>query len=144
MSVPTSADYVIEPGRTTEFPRCACCGEATRISRGFVYRHGVARSVYLVRWVVGVEHDADVAVSVGGWCDADPVPRVFVALKLRQLVNGPAFMVVDADPARWDSTDLLGQPLEAAAVRGQPLATEVYAILDAVSAQDGRVNGWKL
>ena len=53
-------------------------------------------------------------------------------------------MVVDADPARWDTSTLLGNPMTAAMVRNSAAATEVYAILDAVSAQDARVGGWTL
>ncbi|MBM4779680.1 MAG: hypothetical protein GQE15_18405 [Archangiaceae bacterium] len=110
----------------------------TRIVRAF------ARAVLLVRWTVGARHDAEVAVSVGAWCNADRSPRRLVALLLRQQPNGPAFMVVDADLARWDDSSLLGTALRSEDVLNTPLASEVFAILDAAGAADLRLANWHL
>ncbi len=141
----TRADITIEPGRSNDLDRCACCGAVTRIVRGFVYREGTARAVYLVRWAVGQSsHDADLAVSIGGWCDADESPRVWVALSLRQTENGPAFTVVDAQNDKWGDEDLLGEPKSRSEVVGTTLASEVFRILDAVALHDMRLSGWHL
>ena len=141
----TIDDITIEPGRENDLDRCACCGSVTRIVRGFVYRAGTARAIYLVRWAVRQSsHDADLAVSIGGWCDADESPRVWVALSLRQTENGPAFMVVDAQNDKWGDEDLLGEPKSRSEVVGTTLASEVFRILDAVALQDMRLSGWHL
>ena len=141
----TTDDITIEPGRASDLDRCACCGAVTRIVRGFVYRAGTARAVYLVRWAVGQSsHDADIGVSIGGWCDADESPRVWVALSLRQTENGPAFMVVDAQNDKWGDEDLLGEPKSRSEIVGTTLASEVFGILDAVAFQDTRLSGWHL
>jgi hypothetical protein len=141
----TIDDITIEPGRENDLDRCACCGAVTRIVRGVVYRAGTARAVYLVRWAVGQSsHDADLAVSVGGWCDADESPRVWVALALRQTENGPAFMIIDAQNDKWGDEDLLGEPKSRSEVVGTTLASEVFRILDAVALQDMRLSGWHL
>ena len=141
----TIDDITIEPGRENDLDRCACCGAVTRIVRGFVYRAGTARAVYLVRWAVRQSsHDADLAVSIGGWCDADESPRVWVALSLRQTENGPAFMVVDAQNDKWGDEDLLGEPKSRSEVVGTTLASEVFRILDAVALHDMRLSGWHL
>ncbi len=124
---------------------CECCGATTRIVRGFVYREGTARAVYLACWPLDQQQtDADVAVSIGGWCDADQSPRKLVALSLRQLENGPAFMVVDAAETPWGDEETLGEPMGRSEVIGTPLANEVFAILDAAALQDERVKGWRL
>lgn len=83
-------------------------------------------------------------MSVGDWCDADRSPRRLVALLLRQQPTGPAFMVVDADLARWDGADLLGTAQRAREVLNTPLASEVFAILDAAGATDLRLANWHL
>lgn len=138
-------DFEIELGRTNDLLPCECCGAATRIVRGFVYKAGTARAVYLVRSTLGEHHrDADVAVSVGGWCDADPSHRQLVTLSLRQLEQGPAFMVVDAKDTAWGTEEELGEPMRRGAVVGTPLSREVFGILDAVASQDQRVHGWRL
>lgn len=141
----TAAGFVVEPGRKSNLAPCECCGATTRIVRGFVYKAGTAHAVYLVRWSVGDKrHDAEVAVSIGGWCDADQSLRQSVALSLRQMENGPAFMVVDAAQTPWGREKELGEPMERSAVIGTPLASEVFAILDATALQDERVQGWQL
>lgn len=141
---PTAADFSIEAGAESTLPKCECCGGVTRIVRAFVSLQGTARVVLLVRWTVGAQHDAEVAVSVGSWCDADRSPRRLVALLLRQQPNGPAFMVVDADLARWDGSSLLGTALRSEDVLNTPLASEVFAILDAAGAADLRLANWHL
>lgn len=141
----TTDDIIIEPGRENDLDRCACCGAVTRIARGFVYKAGTAHAVYLVRWAVGQSHhDAELAVSIGGWCDADQSPRVWVALDLRQTENGPAFMVVDAQNDAWGGEDLLGEPRTRSDVVSTPLASEVFRIVDAIALQDTRLSGWHL
>jgi len=137
-------DITIERGRQNDLAPCACCGGVTRIVRGFVFSQSTARAVYFVRWTIGGQHDADVGVSIGGWCDADPTPRRFVSLKLRQLQSGPGFMVVDGALAIWDNDPLVGAPLAANEVRGTALAAEVFSILDAAGIQDERLHGWQL
>ena len=140
-----TTDFEIEAGRANDLAPCVCCGATSRIVRGFVYEAGTARAVYLVRWSFGPRHrDGDVAVSIGGWCDADPSQRRLVALSLRQLEKGPAFMVVDAASTQWGEEDELGAPMGRDEVIGTPLAREIFAILDAVAQQDARVRGWRL
>lgn len=67
-----------------------------------------------------------------------------IGLSLRQTAQGPAFMVVDADPSRWDDSPELGAPMTAAEVTKGEVADEVYAILDAVGDSDARLTGWRL
>ena len=68
--IATTADFTIEQGRANDLAPCECCGATTRIVRGFVYKAGTARAVYLVRWSVGEQHhDADEE------CDHDAVQR---------------------------------------------------------------------
>lgn len=138
-------DFTVEPGRANNLAPCECCGATTRIVRGFVSRAGTPRAIYLVRWALGNKHtDADVVVSIGGWCDADPSPRQLVSLSLRQLEDGPAFVVVDAACTQWSNEEILGEPKERSEVIGTPLANEVFAILDAAALQDERLRGWEL
>ena len=136
--------FTVDQGRANELPACDCCGHPTRIVRGFVFKEGTARAVYLVRWKPGSAHDAELAVIVGGWCDADATPRRTIALRLRQVETGLAFMVVDADPKRWDDSIELGLSMSSSEVTRSELAGEVYEILDAVADGDARLAGWNL
>ena len=139
-----SGDYRIELGRANQLPSCECCGHPTQLVRGFVYRKNTARAVYLVRWKLGSTHDAEVALLVGDWCDADQSSRRMVGLRLRQTSDGPAFTVVDADASRWDNSPELGAPMSAKEVTGTDFGREVNEILDAVGAIDGRLHQWRL
>lgn len=145
IDTPMTATFTIEPGRANDLAPCECCGATPRIVRGFVYEASTARAIYLVRWPVGELHrDADVAVSIGGWCDADQSPRQLVTFSLRQLDDGPAFMIVDAGQTPWNSEEMLGEPRKRSEVLGTPLASEAFRILDAIALQDERVHGWLL
>ncbi|MBL8937610.1 MAG: hypothetical protein JNM69_23815 [Archangium sp.] len=104
--------------------------------RAFVMRQGTARAVLLVWWTVGTQHDAEVAVGVGGWCDADRSPRRLGALLLRQQPTRSAFMVLDAE--------LLGRGLRAIGVLNPRSHPEVFAMLDAAGAADMRLASWRL
>lgn len=53
-------------------------------------------------------------------------------------------MVVDADLARWEGSNLLGTALRSRDVLNTPLASEVFAILDAAGTADLRLAGWRL
>ena len=135
----------IEPGAVSELPVCDCCGGRTRIVRGFVSSDDTARAVYLVRWAPGrPEHDADVVVSIGGFCDADlATERRFVALKHRVVDGKPQFMVIDGPRSVWQGEQILGRGL----TRKEALASlskEAFAILDAAAEQDARLSGWLL
>jgi hypothetical protein len=90
-------EFRVKPGRENDFDPCGSCGATTHIAHSFVYCDGTPRAVYLVRWPASEQHpDADVAVSIGGWCDADQSPRKLGALYLRPVESDPVFTVVDA------------------------------------------------
>jgi hypothetical protein len=135
----------VEPGSETLLPSCPCCGGTTRVVRGVVYAGDTPRAAYLVRWAPGrPEHDADIAVSIGGWgAGENPADRRLVALRHRVLDNGPAFMVIDGQGTPWTGDTVLGRPLSRTEALAS-LAKEAFSIVDAVGAQDERVESWTL
>ena len=100
---------------------------------------------YLVRSTLGAHHrDADGPWG-GGWCDADPSHRQLVTLSLRQLEQGPAFMVVDAKDTAWGGEEDLGEPMrrEARSLARRSLARSSVSSMQ-WHLQDQRVHGWRL
>jgi hypothetical protein len=136
----------VEPGSETLLPNCPCCGGSTRVVRGVVYAEDAPRAAYLVRWAPGrPEHDADIAVSIGGWGEGESAAdRRLVALKHRVLEGGPAFMVVDGQGTPWTGDAVLGRPLSRKEALASPLSKEAFAVVDAVGAEDERVAKWVL
>ncbi len=137
--------FAIEPGDTTDLGPCDCCGGRTRIVVGFVSNEAGARAVYHLRWAPGrPEHDAVVAVSIGGWGGGSVANRVCFALALR-ITPSPGFMLVDAGASPWATSEgLLGRMTSRADALTSPLKQEVFDILDAIGEKDRRVNAWWL
>ncbi len=117
----------------------------TRIVRGFVNDENGAYAVYLVRWAPGrPQHDATIAVSIGGWGGDESTPRRLVVLSHRILESGPGFMIVNAAESPWVADGFLGSPVSRDEALASPLAAQVFAILDAADEQDSRLNHWRL
>jgi len=134
------SDLRIEPG-TSDDTVCACCGDRSRIVRGFVYRDGDAAAMYLVHWTLGhvPEHGAHVDLFLGIWGDGTtPSDRSVVSLEFRRTASGPAFMVIDATD-RPAGKGGLGRPLKREAVIGTALARHAFDVVDAIWAQDDRI-----
>lgn len=87
-----------------------------------------------------IDHGANFDVIIGKWGEASSASdRVLVALEYRLLETGPAFMVIDAESRPAAQSKLVGRALPRSEVIGQSFATEVFAVADAVLAQDARV-----
>jgi hypothetical protein len=132
----------IEPLDSADTGRCACCGQVTRKVWGFVRRDGDAHAAYFICWTVGHVFDrgADIGLILGRWGDGtSAAERYAVSLEYRILDNGPALMVVDAGNSAIAESPLVGRHLKRDDIIGGPLATEVFAVCDAVLVQDARL-----
>jgi hypothetical protein len=132
----------IEPTGAKDFGPCECCHRDTRRVWGYVHGVGRIEAAYFVEWTLGGvrEHGAHFDLIVGRWGEgAERAERVAVALELRVLDSGPAFMVIDAARRAFSRSDLVGRALSREEVVGTPLARHVFDIVDAVWLQDRRV-----
>jgi len=136
-----SSTLHIAPINTSDH-RCSCCGEASRTAWGEV-RHGdSAHAVYYVHWTIGrvSDHGANFDIILGRWGEGTTsAERYAVSLAYRLFDNGPQFMVIDSADRRVAKSDLVGKGLARVDVIGSPIATEVFAICDAILAEDARV-----
>lgn len=132
----------IEQGEESSLTFCDCCGTATRAVNGYAFNELGARATYIVRWTDGhvARSGAEFDLIIGEWGGAPSSNRVAISLAYQLTDTGPGFMVVDARN-RSGSSDLAGRKLRREEVIGTPLATEVFAIIDAVWLQDSRIYG---
>jgi hypothetical protein len=86
------------------------------------------------------EHGANVDLILGEWGEGTSAHNRFaVSLIYRFANSGPSFMVVDAAGRDVGRSNLVSRSLSRAEVVGQPIAHDVFALCDAVLAQEKRV-----
>ncbi len=125
---------------------CECCGTTTKRVWGFVRRNAEPVGAYFVAWTQGKpDHGAKFDLILGKWGDAAiKDDRYAVALDYRLIEGTPQFMVVDALNRATSGSPLVGTALKRTDVIGTPLATQVFAIVDAVYMSDsaGELRQW--
>jgi len=131
----------VEPDEAADTGPCDCCGSVTRRAWGFVCDPEQAIAAYVVQWAVGrvSDHGALFDLILGPRGEGtSPADRVLVTLEYRLTDSGPAFMVVDSAGRGADKPGIVRRALSRADVLGQPIASEAFAVADAVLAQDAR------
>jgi hypothetical protein len=105
---------------------------------GYAYRDEQAHAVYFIRWTRGhPERGAQLAISVGVWGDGGtPESRSCVGVECRLVHGAPAYRIADASETPWANNALLGRMLVRDDVIGTPLAQQVFAVLDAITADE--------
>lgn len=136
------AQFTAEPDGSHDHGPCPCCGSTSRTVWGYLTGDGRTAGVYYVHWTVGrVDHGANFDIVIGRWGEgSSPADRSNIAVAFRLMPEGPQFMVVDAGGrplARRGS--LAANSLRRDQVIGTPVATEVFAMLDAIWVQDHRI-----
>ena len=131
----------IEPTGAKDTGICACCGRESRVVWGNARSAAGELAVYYVHWTLGHVPDqgANIDLVIGKW-DAAAEDRQAIAIAYRLMETGPSMMVIDAAQrpvAR--NTELVGRALRREDVIETPLATEAFAIADAILEQDERV-----
>jgi len=131
----------IEPTGSNDTGVCDCCGRSSRRVWGHAYADDRAVASYSVHWTLGhvPEQGANIDLIIGEWGGATAEHRCAVALAYRLMEDGPGMMVIDASTRPTARSSLTGRALNREEVIGTPLAQNVFAIADAVLAQDHRV-----
>lgn len=144
----TQALHIVPDG-SRDSGRCACCGRFSRTVRGHAWWESERLAAYFVHWSRGhvAERGANIDLVIGEWGEGTTAEdRVAVSLEYRVLESGPAVMVIDADAEEIAEAGLAGWALGRHEVIGNPLAREVFALYDAIIAQDTRLEeilcGW--
>jgi hypothetical protein len=121
--------------------QCDCCGTTTRRVWGSISRDGAMVASYFVTWTLGKpDHGAAFDLVLGKWgANATIQDRYAVALNYRVVEASPQFMVVDAQD-RLTSGSLFGAALSRTDVIGTPLASQVFALVDALFMGDPRLD----
>jgi hypothetical protein len=139
----------IEQTGAADVGPCDCCGRNSRRVWGLAHDDRCCLAAYFVHWTVG--HAADRGVNIdlimGKWGEgAGAEKRSAVALAYRMLETGPTLMVIDASERPMAESNLVGHVLSREQVIGTPIAEEVFAVADAILAQDDRIaevlGGW--
>ena len=136
-------EFTVETSGSNDHGPCECCGNRSRTVCGYLRRGGHAAAAYFVQWTLTRVHDhgANFDLVLGKWGDGtSPADRQIVAVAYRIIGGVPQFMVIDAATrtvAR--NTDLATTALGRDQVIGTPLASEVFAMLDAIWLGDRRI-----
>lgn len=136
------ARLALEPTDAKDFGPCECCGNNSRQVWGQDRDGDATIASYFVHWTLSrvADHGANFDLIIGKWGkDATAADRCLVALEYRLDGTGPSFMVIDTAGRPAATSELVGNVLARDEVVGQPIATQAFAIVDAVLVQDGRV-----
>jgi hypothetical protein len=131
----------VEQEGENETGTCACCGQASRAVWGVVSDETRA-AAYHVHWTDGhlMDFSSTWTVLIGQWGgDTSAADRSIVSIELRH--DEPRGMTVIDPPdetiVRYSSLAANALPREK--VIGQPVATDVFDICDAICLQDARI-----
>lgn len=110
---------------------------------GATFMPARAVAAYYVQWTRTRVHDhgANFDLVIGDWgAGTTPQQRCIIAIAFRIIDGQPQFMVIDAAdrPVAKDDT-LAATALRRNDVIGTPIASEVFAILDAIWLGDERI-----
>jgi hypothetical protein len=135
--------FTVEPTGANDTGVCNCCGNRTRIVWGNINCSSRIAAVYYVKWTLcHVEKNgANFDLILGRWGEgASSRDRRVVAVRYRLIEGNPVFMVIDA-AGRLAAVNgkLAAVALRREEVIGTPLASEVFAMLDAIWLRDDRI-----
>lgn len=123
---------------------CDCCGNISRKVWGFVHQDGQTVAAYFVHWTVGKSlesHPANFDLIYGPWGEGSQnKDRCAIALVHFENESGPGVMIIDANNRPVATSDLVGSAMRRDEVLGTSLASQVFAIFDAVLTQDQRLH----
>ena len=99
-------------------------------------------AAYFVTWTLDTpDHGAAFDFVLGKWgLGTNPEDRYAGALDYRIVEASPQFMVVDAHNRLTSGADLFRSALNRSDVIGTPLASQVFALVDAVYMGDSRLD----
>jgi hypothetical protein len=130
---------------------CDCCGQQSRKIWGHVANTGGHMTVYYVHWTVGSinEHPPNFDLILGEWGEhSTAADRALVSLDYNILETGPAFRVIDAAPRLERYASLATGALRREDVMESAIAAQVFAVVDAILAEDDRarelLDGWTI
>jgi hypothetical protein len=132
--------FTVEPSGARE-GLCDCCGQMSRRVWGLVFSDDSPCASYFVDWTVGhvIAHGVDWNLVLGEWGErTGPADRYLVRLTYRLIDGTPNYSVGDAN--RDGFTRLAGHVFSRADFLGTSLAPQVFAICDAILAQDARLH----
>jgi hypothetical protein len=133
----------IEPDGTSDHGPCNCCGNMSRTVWGFLYDAGRPLAAYYVHWTLGrIDHGANFDLVTGAWGEqSSPQDRTVVAVAFRWMSSGPQFMIIDAQERPVaKSGSLAASAKRRDEVIGTPLASNLFAMLDAILLGDDRIS----
>jgi len=133
----------VETDGTSDSGPCECCGNMGRTVWGYLYDSGRPIAAYYVQWTLGrIDHGAHIDLVTGTWGgQSSPKDRSVVAVTFRWMSSVPQFMIIDAQerPAA-KAGSLAASAKRRDEVIGTPLASNVFAMLDAIWHSDERIS----
>ncbi len=143
MAEPNLAHALVVDTKGESSGHCDCCRHESRCVWGSVDHGDATVAVYWVNWTVDhlAESGADFDLVLGAWGeDTTSADRVCVSLLYRKPEDHPwSVMVIDADRSKRIGGEIADSGLRRDEVIGTPLAPHVFAVIDAIFLQDGRL-----
>lgn len=127
-------NYIVEIGENRNASICPCCGRASRIGHGFVFKYGDAHAVYYAAWSEAhPEKRVSLALAIGEWGDESTnKDRICFGLEVWEGTEEILFRVIDPEESPWPETDLMGKMISRDEALTHQLLKEVFVIVEEV------------
>ena len=121
---------------------CTCCGNTSKTIWGDLSNQERTLAVYFIQWTVNSpDHHPNIDLIVGEWGEGtDPQQRILVSLEFKPTTDGGSFMVIDAQHRFESKRTICGRGMLRAEVIGTPLASDVFALVDALWLNEPRLS----
>jgi hypothetical protein len=117
---------------------CSCCGRSIFLGRGVLASAENDLADYWYRWPEGHGKQFTLAISP---CNVRDEPTGGVAVISGRLENeNLVYSVVEPENSPWPDSNIFGQILSRKAVLEGPLGSEVFALVDAITANEPRLS----
>jgi hypothetical protein len=120
---------------------CDCCGRTSKTIWGDLSFADATVAMYYVQWTLGApDHLPNVDIVMGPWGEGtDASGRVLASLHYRPSRDGGSFMVIDAQDRLARKQSICGRAMARAEIIGQPIAAEIFALVDRIWLMDPRI-----
>jgi hypothetical protein len=135
--MPSISVRIEQRGQETQ-ERCSCCGSSIFLGSGVLASAESELADYWYRWPEGHGKQFMLAISP---CNAREEPMGGVAVISGRLENeNLVYSVIEPENSPWPDSSVFGPILSRSAVLEGPFGSEVFSLVDAITANEPRLS----